>query len=169
MSLRSLFRAWEEFFFAKQSPVPIALFRIIYGLLVAVTLGLLRTDWLNWYGVRAWVSLQTALKLEPGNRLNLFTVIPQSDNWINGLFWVALGSTILLAIGLLTRINSILVLGLMFHLWLEYSLNVPLFQWDVLSAYILFVDPTHLTGVWRRMRLFILRILNCGQLRGLIT
>jgi hypothetical protein len=45
--------------------------------LVAITLGLLRTDWLNWYGVRAWVSLQTALKLEPGDRLNLFTVIPQ--------------------------------------------------------------------------------------------
>ena len=315
MSLRSLLRAWEEFFFAKQSPVPIALFRIIYGILVAITLGLLRTDWLNWYGVRAWVSLQTALKLEPGNRLNLFAIIPQRDDWINGLFWVALGSTILLAIGFLTRVNSILVflcltsiqqrnlyithagdtflrlagfflifapagavlsldhlirlrrgkespciqprspwaqrmiqlqlsllylvtfllkikgapwlqgtalfyvyhidelkrfslpgwffnpivlklgswsalalefslgvliwvkefryvllgLGLMFHLWLEYSLNVPLFQWDVLSAYILFVDPTHLTGVWRRMRLFILRILNCGQLRGLIT
>jgi len=107
MSLRSLFRAWEEFFFAKQSPVPIALFRIIYGLLVAITLGLLRTDWLNWYGVRAWVSLQTALKLEPGNRLNLFAIIPQRDDWINGLFWVALGSTILLAIGFLTRVNSI--------------------------------------------------------------
>lgn len=79
MSLRSLLRAWEEFFFAKQSPVPIALFRIVYGTLVTVTLGLLRTDWLTWYGVRAWVSLQTALKLEPGDRLNLFSVIPQSD------------------------------------------------------------------------------------------
>ena len=48
----------------------------------------------------------------------------------------------------------LLVLGVMFHLWLEYSLNVPLFQWDVLSAYILFVDPADLTGAWRRMRLF---------------
>jgi len=48
----------------------------------------------------------------------------------------------------------LLVLGVMFHLWLEYSLNVPLFQWDVLSAYILFVDPADLTGAWRQMRLF---------------
>jgi hypothetical protein len=308
MSLKSLFQAWEEFFFAKQSPVPIALFRIIYGTLVAITLGLLRSDWLNWYGVRAWLSLQTALKLEPGNRLNLFAVMPQSDNWINGLFWVALSSTMLLIVGFLTRFNSILVfvcltsihqrnlyithggdtflrlagfflmfapagaalsvdrlirlsrgkeslriqprspwaqrmiqlqlsllylvtfllkikgapwlqgtalfyvyhvdelkrfplpgwffnpdvlklgswlalalefslgvliwvkefryvllaLGLIFHLWLEYSLNVPMFQWDVLSAYVLFVDPFHLTGVWRRMRLVFLRILNNG-------
>src|SRR5262249_52609796 len=109
MSLRSLLRAWEEFFFAKQSPVPIALFRIFYGILVSITLALLRTDWLTWYGVRAWVSLPTALKLEPGNRLNLFTLIPQSDAWINALFWVALRSAILLTLGFLTRINSIVV------------------------------------------------------------
>ena len=33
-----------------------------------------------------------------------------------------------------------LALGLLLHLSLEYSLNIPLFQWDILSAYILFVD-----------------------------
>jgi hypothetical protein len=35
---------------------------------------------------------------------------------------------------------SLLAIGV-FHLSLEYSLNMPLFQWDVLSAYVLFVDP----------------------------
>jgi hypothetical protein len=44
----------------------------------------------------------------------------------------------------------LLALGVLFHLWLEYSLNIPLFQWDILSAYILFVDPKDLTraGNW---------------------
>lgn len=75
------------------------------------TLLLLRPDWLTWYGVHGWLGLPTALKLEPGNRLNLFSVLPQSNAWIEALFWVALGSTILLTLGLFTRLNSVLVLN----------------------------------------------------------
>jgi hypothetical protein len=109
MTLRSGVRVWDEFFFAKQSPVPISLFRVIDGALVIATLLLLRPDWLTWYGVHGWLGLPTALKLEPGNRLNLFSVLPQSNAWIEALFWVALGSAILLTIGLFTRLNSVLV------------------------------------------------------------
>src|SRR4029077_10946277 len=57
--LRSLVEAWNQFFFAPQSPLPIALFRIAYGLLVIATLTLLRPDWLAWYGPHPWVSLST--------------------------------------------------------------------------------------------------------------
>lgn len=290
MSLRSFAKLWNEFFFRKQSPVPIALFRIVYGSLVVVTLWLLRPDWFNWYGPHAWLSLPTALKLEPGRRLNLFSIIPHTDAWIDAVFWIALGSAVSLTIGLFTRASTILVfvclnsiqqrnlyithggdtflrlsgfflifapagaalsldrllrvrrgkepahiqrqspwaqrliqiqlslmyltaflvkikgatwlqgtalfyvyhldelrhfplpawffhptvlklgdwsalalefslgtliwvkelrytlltLGLALHLWLEYSLNIPLFQWDILSAYILFIDPADL-------------------------
>jgi hypothetical protein len=35
----------------------------------------------------------------------------------------------------------VLLLGLLFHLSIEYALNLPMFSWDVLTAYILFVDP----------------------------
>src|SRR6202522_2977051 len=106
---RSFVEAWNNFFFAKQSPVPIALFRITYGLLLIATLVLLRPDWLAWYGSHAWISLQTMQTVEPGTRINLFSIIPQSDGWINALFWVFLGSTILLTLGFLTRINSVIV------------------------------------------------------------
>ncbi len=297
-TLGSLAEAWNRFFFAKQSPIPIALFRIIYGVLVIATLILLRPDWLAWYGTHAWISLQTMQTVESGRRLNLFTIIPQSDGWIDALFWVFLGSAMLLTIGFLTRANSVivflcltsmqqrnlfilhggdaflrlagfflifapagaalscdrllriwrgkedalirpqrpwaqrmiqiqlsllyfaafcskvkgpvwlhgtalyyvyhldvlkrfpvpawflrptmlklgswsalalefslgvliwvkdlryilLVLGLLFHLTLEYSLNIPLFQWDVLSAYILFVDPADVSRAWNWIR-----------------
>jgi hypothetical protein len=302
---RSFAEAWNRFFFAKQSPVPIALFRIIYGGLVIATLVLLRPDWLAWYGTHAWISLQTMQAVEPGTRINLFTIIPQSDAWIAAFFWVFLSSAILLAVGFLTRINSVIVficltsihernlfithggdtflrlagfflmfapggatlsldrllliwrgkrkggsertalvepqrpwaqrmiqiqlsllyfaafctkvkgpawfngnalyyiyhldslrrfpvpawflsptmlkvggwsalalefslgvliwvkdlryillaLGLLFHLWLEYSLNIALFQWDVLSAYILFVDPADASRAWKWIKL----------------
>jgi hypothetical protein len=42
----------------------------------------------------------------------------------------------------------LLALGLLFHLSLEYSLNIPMFQWDVLSAYVLFIDGADLARVW---------------------
>ena len=294
----SLPRLWNEFFFRRQSPVPIALFRIAYGTLTIITLCLLRPDWFNWYGTHGWLSLPTALKLEPGPRLNLFTIIPQTDAWVDAIFWIALGSAVLLTIGLFTRISSILIfvcmnsiqqrnlyithggdtflrlagfflifapagaalsldrllrvwrakepspvqchspwaqrmiqiqlsliylsaflvkvkgatwlhgsalfyiyhldelrrfalpswffrpivlklgawstlalefslgvliwikefryvllgIGLLFHLWLEYSLNVPLFQWDILSGYILFIDADDLARMWSKIR-----------------
>jgi hypothetical protein len=46
----------------------------------------------------------------------------------------------------------LLTLGLLFHLSLEYSLNIPLFQWDILSAYILFIDPADITRAWDWLR-----------------
>jgi len=109
MSLRALRQAWNEFFFAPQSPLPIALFRLLYGMVVAVNFLLLRPDWLNWYGTHAWVTLPTMTTVEPGMRLNLFTVIPQDDAWIDALFWLFLASAVLLAIGLWTRVSSVIV------------------------------------------------------------
>jgi hypothetical protein len=109
MRLSSIVKAWNTFFFEPQSPVPIALFRIIYGGLVIATLVLLRPDWLTWYGTHAWVSLSTMHQSEPGSRLNVFAVIPQSNDWIEALFWVFLGSAVLLTIGFLTRFNNLIV------------------------------------------------------------
>jgi Vitamin K-dependent gamma-carboxylase len=297
VKLSSLIESWNNFYFSPQSPVPICLFRILYGGMVILTLLLLRADWLNWYGAHAWVSLPTMLQVEPGARLNLFTVLPQSDEWAQALFWVFLGSAILLTVGFLTRINNVIVFvclasiqqrnlyithggdtflriagfflmfapagaavsvdrlvriwrgkedvtirpcspwaqrmiqfelailyfatfcwkaqgtpwvegtalsyvyqlnelrrfplpswflhpvvlrfaswltlflefslgiliwvkdlryyflatGLLFHLLIEYSLNIPMFEWDILSAYVLFVDASDLTWVWSRI------------------
>ena len=109
MSLRTVWKVWNEFFFAPQSPTPVGLFRIIYGVVLAITLLLLRADWLSWYGVRGWVTLSSMTKLEPGVRLNLFTVIPQDDRWIETFFWVFLGFVALLTMGLFTRVSSVVV------------------------------------------------------------
>jgi hypothetical protein len=43
---------------------------------------------------------------------------------------------------------ALLTVGLLLHLCLEYSLNIPMFQWDILSAYVLFIDPEHLMRAW---------------------
>ena len=74
---------------------------------------LLRPDWLTWYGTHSWVSLRTMQHIEHGTRLNLFAILPQSDAWIEALFWVLLISAVSLSAGFLTRLNSVIVfLGL---------------------------------------------------------
>jgi hypothetical protein len=109
VKVKSPIEAWNAFFFAEQSPTPIALFRIVYGALVSATLLLLRPDWLAWFGSHAWLSLPTMHQLEPGPRLDLFTIIPQNDTLIAALFWIFLASAILLTIGFFTRFNTVLV------------------------------------------------------------
>ena len=57
MTLARFREAWERFFFAPQSPEPIAVFRILYGTCVSITLILLHSEWLDWFGVHSWVTL----------------------------------------------------------------------------------------------------------------
>jgi len=109
MSLQTAWQAWKRFFFEPQSPVPICIFRMLYGVMVTATLLLLHADWLNWYGANAWVSLSTMLKVEPGVRLNMFTLIPANDTAIQIFFWLFLMFAILLTIGLWTRLSSVIV------------------------------------------------------------
>ena len=109
MSLRKLAEAWEHFFFTPQSPVPIALFRILYGICVSATVILMHGDWLEWFGVQAWISQSTMAKVEPGPRLNLFAVMPADDRWIAAFFWIFLGFAVLLTVGLWTRFSSVAV------------------------------------------------------------
>src|SRR3984957_7279126 len=109
MTLRRLQEMWDDFFLIKKSPLPIALFRIFYGICVSATILLLHSDWLNWYGVHVWVSLPAIRQLEPGIRLNLFTVMPQDDRWIAAFFWVFLGCALLLTAGFWTRLSGVAV------------------------------------------------------------
>ena len=51
----------------------------------------------------------------------------------------------------------LLVLGFLFHLAIEYSLNIPMFEWDVLTAYVLFIDPGDLQRMGRVAREVLLR------------
>jgi HTTM domain len=309
---RRLYQCFEDFLFLPQSPIPIALFRILYGICVCATVLLLRPDWLDWYGVHGWVSRSAVTVVEPGARLNLFAVLPQDDRWIAALCWIFLGFAILLTIGLWTRISSaivflcvasiqqrnllithggdtflrvagfflifapagaalsidrmiqvrngkqpdeaapqppwaqrmiqfqlaflyivsfwwklkghawldgtalyyvthlrevqrfpipgwlkhpatlrlgswltlalefslgvliwlrpirywLLLAGLLFHLCLEYAMNIPMFQWDVLTAYVLFLDPEDLKRLWRGIRVWIGRGDPATVLRG---
>jgi hypothetical protein len=40
---------------------------------------------------------------------------------------------------------------MLLHLGIEYAINIPMFQWDVLAAYVLFLDPADIQKVLRRI------------------
>jgi hypothetical protein len=104
--MQKLIALWQRFFFEPQSPIPLALFRILYGCCIFGTLLLLHSQWLEWFGTHAWISQRSMNIMEPDIRLNLFAIIPQSDAWISALYWFCLVSSILLAVGLWSRFNS---------------------------------------------------------------
>jgi len=107
MSLKSIARAWNEFFLEPISPVPIALFRILYAGIVLLDIALLRPDWLIWFGPRGLITLPTMEQMETGARLDVFRFLPQTEFWTNAVFWMLLVSALFLLVGLYTRAASI--------------------------------------------------------------
>jgi hypothetical protein len=109
MKLRPFVQAWNRFFFTPESPLPLGVFRILYGLCAIATILLLHADWFSWFGTHSWASLASIRQIEPGMRLNLFTVMPQDDRWIGGFFWVCLLSAVFLTAGIFTRVSSVVL------------------------------------------------------------
>jgi hypothetical protein len=106
---KSFVAAWNRFFFEPQSPLSISTFRIIYGLLVSVTILLIHADWLAWYGPHSWITAATMHVVEPGTRINLFDILPATDSAIIAFFWVFLTAALCLTAGFCTRASSIVV------------------------------------------------------------
>lgn len=46
----------------------------------------------------------------------------------------------------------VLLAGLILHIGLDYTLNIPIFQQVILASYVLFIDPSDLERFWCRIR-----------------
>jgi hypothetical protein len=71
---------------------------------------------------------------------------------IGGWFTLALEFSLGVLIWFRRFRYPLLLLGLLFHLGIDYALNLPMFSWDVITGYILFVDPSDLDSWWRSVR-----------------
>jgi hypothetical protein len=109
MTLRRLFQAWNEFFFTPQSPIPVCLFRIFYGIIAMANLIMLWPEWLMWYGPHAFMSLATMHGADHGVHMSLFELLPQTDLATKIFFWAFLVCTIFLTIGFMTRFSAVAV------------------------------------------------------------
>lgn len=104
---RSSVDAWNSFFFTPQPATPIALYRILYGLLIIANLVLLRGDWLTWFGAKGLVRAETLQKLSPNSRADLIWNFVHDDFWVQAFFWVFLVFAVFLTVGFLSRLSSV--------------------------------------------------------------
>jgi len=109
MTLRSFFNSWNEFFFKPQSPIPVCLFRIFFGVIVLANLLMLRPEWLMWYGPHAFMSLDTMHQLSRNPGMSLLELLPQTAFAMNVFFWVFLLCTVSLTIGFMSRFSAVAV------------------------------------------------------------
>ena len=109
MTVRGLIRRWNDFFFKPESPTPLALFRILYGLLTITNLLMLRPEWLKWYGPRGFMSIDTMHKMASGPHPNLFEILPQTDAAVLAFFWAFLIVSIFMTAGFMTRFSTVAV------------------------------------------------------------
>jgi hypothetical protein len=113
MTVASLVRKWNAFFFDPAPPTPVALYRILYGIMNLANLLLLAPDWQAWYGPHAIVSLATVARTHSGIRINLLPFLPQTEFALNVFFWAFAIVSVAVILGFMTRSSMLLLyLGL---------------------------------------------------------
>lgn len=109
VSLRSLWGLWKKFWFEPQSPVPLCLFRIIFGLLVLEWCWLAAPNLLACYGNKGVLLPETAARIAPAPMLNLIAFFHADDSLVVAMFVVLVIASLCLTLGLFSRVSSILV------------------------------------------------------------
>ncbi len=122
MSLLTLWRGWLKFWFEPASPMPMALYRIVYGLIVLWFGFLLCPDLLFWFGPASPVSNPVSREWPSEILLDPLILFPQTDTTIMAAFAILMISAFSLTIGLFSRASAFLLfLGLVsfhHHNWL---------------------------------------------------
>lgn len=110
--LKALATAWNSFWFAPQSPTPVALYRIVLGLLALQEVTIhLSHDWQVYYGQHGLIPVQSIVAhwwmLDP--QFDLMLLLPQTDSWRMAFFSFYSVALALMILGLFTRVSTIVV------------------------------------------------------------
>lgn len=109
MNREQLWKAWSDFWFRPATPEPVALFRILFGLLMLqVLLVHLGGDFLTWYGSSSIVSAQEVRDSfwikEP--RFDLFLLLGNNDQLITYYYYALVFFALCLTAGFMTRFSA---------------------------------------------------------------
>lgn len=111
MSLARLWQLWNQFWFEERSPLPMAVYRILFSLHVIGFVLLIWPDISNWYGAQGWITNAANKEWLITDRFSLFAWLPDTSGTIYGAFALLLITAITTGLGLFTR-TSLLVLVL---------------------------------------------------------
>lgn len=155
--LKPIARVWNSWWFGPISPVPLSLFRIAFGALVALYALLL------WPWRMLWFSEHGALTTQDVDRFNgMYAGLMRidllhgvtSDRWVTVTLAVLVGAALLLAIGLATRLSSTVVFVLLatLHNRDQVILNSADTVMMVMSAYLMLAPAGAACSVDRLLR-----------------
>ena len=109
ISLKDIIACWNRFFFEPESPLPIAVYRILLGLMILANHALLLPDVHDWFSDRGTLSFATAKRVSGGNGLNLFDFLPHTDAVVWLIFAFSCLTAVTLMIGLFTRTSAVIL------------------------------------------------------------
>ncbi|MCW5823300.1 MAG: DUF393 domain-containing protein [Cyanobacteria bacterium TGS_CYA1] len=108
---------WNKFFFEPISPVPIALFRIVLGLITLQCLCIhLLADWKLYFGDHPLIPLEDFIYSywHTNPYFDLLLLLPPGEEWRWYFFWFVVAAAFCLTIGLFTRVTAVITfLGIM--------------------------------------------------------
>jgi len=112
MSIRELWKNWENFWLRSESPIGMSIFRILFGSIVLQWCLLTYPDLLNWFGMHGICSLQSSQQVlavfgPPG--VNVLNWMPVGNSSIYIVFWFTAIAALFLTIGLFTRMSAVFV------------------------------------------------------------
>jgi predicted DCC family thiol-disulfide oxidoreductase YuxK len=109
ISYKEIVSGWNRFFFAPISPVPVATYRILLGLVIIANHALLVPDLFEWFSDRGTLSFAAASKLAGGHGFNLFQWLPQSDASVWTVFIVSWLAAATMTFGFFTRTSTVIL------------------------------------------------------------
>src|SRR5258708_10568659 len=107
--MKWLLKKWDHFWFEPQSPLPLAIFRILFGMMVMQFCILMAPDLFVWFGSHGIVSSTTVHDWTVLVTLNVLNFFPNNDTWLLICFGIFFFAAFFLTIGYHTRISAILV------------------------------------------------------------
>jgi hypothetical protein len=109
--------AWNRFFHGRASPVPYAILRIGFGLVIGITFLTGWADAQKWFGPHGMVSFEASRAIVDPDTLTLFQLFPRSESAVTILYSLVIVQSLCLILGLYGRVQAacLFVLLASFH------------------------------------------------------
>lgn len=119
-------RAWNKFWFTPTSPLPMALFRIIFGIVLLENCMVhLYPDFDIFYLKESIIPIKDMMSLywHKDPLFDVLVLLPPDDRYMWGAFWVLVGSIVCMILGLFTRVSTWAVYLLLMSFSSHFELN----------------------------------------------
>ena len=113
MSLSLVIQLWNRFWFVKESPAPLCVLRIAYGLVILTCLINWAPDVLLLFGNNGVVTAEAIQSFNGGPRFSLLFLLPDNDEYIVALFYLMMTAACCVTVGLFTRVSLIVLFVLL--------------------------------------------------------